>query len=131
MPIELSKLNAARTVSVEYDGDVFTVTYRTDAISPAALTAKARARKVEAAERNSLSRENGGSDESAEDTMIRQAEQNANDLVEILESWDVTDGGKPLPITVENLMLLSPLALQHISAAISDDFTPKAKNSRR
>jgi hypothetical protein len=123
MPIELSKLNAARTVSVEYDGDVFTVTYRTDAISPAALTAKARARKVEAAERNG--------DESAEDTMIRQAEQNANDLVEILEDWDVTDGGKPLPITVDNLMLLSPLALQHISAAISDDFTPKAKNSRR
>jgi hypothetical protein len=123
MPIELSKLNAARTVSVEYDGDSFTVTYRTDAISPAALTAKARRRKVEAAERNG--------DETAEDTMIRQAEQNANDLVEILESWDVTDGGKPLPITVDNLMLLSPLALQHISAAISDDFTPKAKNSRR
>jgi hypothetical protein len=128
MPIELSKLNAARTVSVEYDGDVFTVTYRTDAISPAALTAKARARKVEAAARHL---QNGGSDESAEDTMIRQAEQNANDLVEILEDWDVTDGGKPLPVTVENLMLLSPLALQHISAAISDDFTPKAKNSRR
>jgi hypothetical protein len=123
MPIELSKLNAARTVSVEYDGDHFTVTYRTDAISPAALTAKARARKVEAEQRNG--------DETAEDTMIRQAEQNANDLVEILESWDVTDGGKPLPITVDNLMLLSPLALQHISAAISDDFTPKAKNSRR
>lgn len=124
MPIERSAIKAVlRTIPVEYfDKQIVNITYKPDAMTPA------RAKEI-AHQRADAASRNGHSTDDEEDAA--KLEENAEQLAEMLVSWDVVEDGTPLATTKENLMTFPNAFLGHILQAIVDDLTPKAKTSRR
>ncbi len=122
MGIERSKLSAIlRTVKVDYFGEVLTVTYKPDAMTPAKEEELAEARKA-AQER-----------EESDDTFAaaENADLLATRLASVLAGWDVLEDGVLLPTTRENLRTFPNALLVHISMAIGEDMAPKVKTRLR
>ena len=125
MPVDRSKISAIlRSIRVDYFGEVITVTYKPDGMTPAKEAELARLRLEAEEHRN-------GDGEDTQAILAGNAEQLAERLAELLVSWDITDDGEPLPPTKENLMTFPNALLGHIVTAIGEDLAPKAKTFRR
>lgn len=115
MPISLSNLkNDKRTVSGEYFGDTFQVTYK-----PSEYTLD-----VEASLQNP-GKDEEGNDQSSNDILI-------DTLCKMVTAWDVLgETGEPLPIDPVVLRRLPVSLLSHMMQTMREDMTPKAKSVRR
>lgn len=110
MPISQANLkNNKRTVTGEYYGETFTVTYKPSEYTLAVQSGI----------------DNPDTDETSNEKLI-------NLLTNMLTAWDVLDEkGDPLPITPEILADLPVALLGAIQMCCREDMTPKARNGRR
>ncbi len=107
MPLNLSTLTQSmRTLAVKLEDGTLNLTYRPGAIT-ARMVTQERQRKLESS----------------------SVEASTESLASVLTSWDLTDDDKPLPVTVEALMLLPSSVIFACWRAIQEDITaPKAKS---
>lgn len=111
MPIQIKDLaQGARSVRVEYNGDSLNFQYRSGA-----NTAQAAIEMQE-----------------------RMAEEDANQtevlverLAELVASWDLMDGDKPVPVTKQTLLGLPIPLISAMLQAVADDQSPTKPKSRR
>lgn len=111
MPINIQELGKKiRPVTFEFMGEKGTLHYRAGA-----NTARAA---IEWQERFDSEEEN-------------QIELLAERLTEIIDSWDLVDGDKPLPVTQDTLLDLPMPLLEAMMRAIIDSQNPQTRKSRR
>jgi hypothetical protein len=123
MPIERSQINSVlRTIKVDYFGNAVAVTYRPDGMTPEKEAELARLQEAYDADNE---------DAGQQRRLADNAEQLAGRLAELMVSWDITEGGEPLPPTKANLMTFPNALLGHIVTGISEDLSPKVRTPRR
>lgn len=105
MPLNLANIkNDKRTIKADTLWGECEVTYKPSALTPAVED------KIREAESN---------------------QQNCEVFVSIVTAWDVMDGDKPYPLTVEALMDFPSALFSAILQACREDMAPKARSGRR
>jgi len=105
MPDRAALLKKTRTTTVEYDGERITITYAPAKITPRWEQAFNEALKGEWKSRAVV-----------------------ETLADALVEWDVTDGGKPFPPTVDNLVQLPMDLLSAVFVAIMEGQRPNRQS---
>lgn len=106
MPLSLSALAAkTRKLAVTWDGETIEVEYKTAAVNPAY---QSMLQKID--------------DKKSDQPSQWEA------VLSIISTWDIVDGGKPLPITKESLAKLPTSLLMAIVNAIMEDVNPNPRS---
>ncbi len=101
---ELSALHKEKTVAVEFEGETIQVRFRPGLVTTNWQQAAAKVKPEDPDELYSL-------------------------LCEVVSGWDLTEEGKPFPVSVESLRRLPLRLVYDITAAIIDDAMPKKPKS--
>lgn len=110
MPIDKGRLTSKPvTLEVEWDGDVCRIVYNRLAISYGAL------KEMAAYDRDAP-------EEGTVESTLHGIRASILQLKRFLIEWDLTDGGKPLPITEEILGELDPDFVGKLLGAIWEDY---------